>query len=113
MRLGRSRRASALVHSPAESTSSSGSRGFRGEGAGGDGVGDSGESPRNRRRNRAAADGNASATEALEAPLDFVCEEDVRLAIQAGEKLLVSERAIVTPSARDLAEEHRVLTLAP
>ena len=51
--------------------------------------------------------------EALEAPLDFVCEEDVRLAIQAGRKLLVSERAIVTPSARDLAEEHRVLTLVP
>ena len=31
------------------------------------------------------------------APLDFVCEEDVRLAIQAGRKLVVSERAIVTP----------------
>ena len=37
----------------------------------------------------------------------------MRLAIQAGRKLLVSERAIVTPAARDLAEEHRVLTLAP
>ena len=43
-------------------------------------------------------------------PLEFVCEEDVRLAIQAGRKLLISERAIVTPSARDLAEEHRVIT---
>ena len=37
-------------------------------------------------------------------PLDFVCEEDVRLAIQAGRKLVVSERAIVTPAARDLGE---------
>jgi acetaldehyde dehydrogenase (acetylating) len=46
-------------------------------------------------------------------PLDFVCEEDVRLAIQAGRKLLISERAIVTPSARELAEAHRVLTTAP
>ena len=30
-----------------------------------------------------------------------------------GKKLVVSERAIVTPSARELAEEHRVLTIAP
>jgi acetaldehyde dehydrogenase (acetylating) len=44
------------------------------------------------------------------APLDFVCEEDVRKAIQAGRKLLVSERAIVTPAARDLGEEHRVFS---
>jgi hypothetical protein len=46
-------------------------------------------------------------------PLDFVCEDDVRLAIQAGRKLVVSERAIVTPAARDLAEQHRVFTFAP
>jgi acetaldehyde dehydrogenase (acetylating) len=46
-------------------------------------------------------------------PMDFVCEEDVRLAIQAGRKLVVSERAIVTPAARDLAEQHRVFTVAP
>ena len=47
------------------------------------------------------------------APLDFVCEEDVRLAIQAGRKLLISERAIVTPAARDLGEEHRVFSFSP
>src|SRR4051794_37989813 len=46
-------------------------------------------------------------------PLDFVCEEDVRLAIQAGRKLIVSERAIVTPAARDLAEANRVFTILP
>jgi acetaldehyde dehydrogenase (acetylating) len=45
-----------------------------------------------------------------ETPLEFVCEEDVRQAIQAGRKLLISERAIVTPAARDLAEEHRIIT---
>jgi acetaldehyde dehydrogenase (acetylating) len=45
--------------------------------------------------------------------LDFVCEEDVRVAIRDGRKLLVSERAIVTPAARDLGEQHRVFTLAP
>jgi acetaldehyde dehydrogenase (acetylating) len=47
------------------------------------------------------------------APMDFVCEEDVRLAIQAGRKLVVSERAIVTPSARELAEQHRVFSVSP
>jgi len=46
-------------------------------------------------------------------PLDFVCEEDVRLAIKAGRKLVVSERAIVTPAARDLGEQHRIFTVAP
>src|SRR5262249_24208104 len=46
-------------------------------------------------------------------PLDFVCEEDVRLAIQAGTKLVLSERAIVTPAARDLGEQHRVFSVAP
>ncbi len=45
--------------------------------------------------------------------LQFVCEEDVRLAIRAGQKLLVAERAIVTPAARDLAEQHGVFTVAP
>ena len=46
-------------------------------------------------------------------PLDFVCEEDVRLAIQAGRKLVVSERAIVTPAARDLGEANRIFSVAP
>jgi acetaldehyde dehydrogenase (acetylating) len=46
-------------------------------------------------------------------PLDFVCEEDVRLAIKAGRQLVVSERAIVTPAARDLGEQHRIFTVAP
>jgi acetaldehyde dehydrogenase (acetylating) len=41
-------------------------------------------------------------------PLDFVCEDDVREALRAGRKLVVSERAIVTPSARELAEEHKI-----
>ena len=47
-----------------------------------------------------------------EAALEFVCEEDVRNAIQAGRKLVVSERAIITPAARELGEEHRVFTVA-
>jgi acetaldehyde dehydrogenase (acetylating) len=47
------------------------------------------------------------------APLTFVCEEDVRLAIQSGRKLVVAERAIVTPAARDLGEQHRIFSVAP
>jgi acetaldehyde dehydrogenase (acetylating) len=47
---------------------------------------------------------------ATPAALDFVCEDDVRQAVQAGRKLLVSERAIITPAARELGEQHRVFT---
>src|SRR5215467_2212516 len=56
-----------------------------------------------------AATPNAGATPA---PLDFVCEDDVRSAIRAGRQLVISERAIVTPAARDLGEAHKVLTIA-
>jgi acetaldehyde dehydrogenase (acetylating) len=53
------------------------------------------------------------ASPAQEVPLEFVCEEDVRVAIRGGRTLVVSERAIITPAARELAEEHRVLSVAP
>jgi len=46
-------------------------------------------------------------------PMDFVSEEDVRRAIRAGRKLVVAERAIITPAARDLGEQHQVFTVAP
>jgi acetaldehyde dehydrogenase (acetylating) len=46
-------------------------------------------------------------------PLDFVAEEDVRKAIRSGQKLVVAERAIITPAARDLGEQHRIFTVAP
>jgi acetaldehyde dehydrogenase (acetylating) len=81
-----------------------GSRGYRPAGAG---------------QSSPAASGPASSSPAPpltgteSAPLDFVCEDDVRLAIQRGRKLVVSERAIITPAARDLADQHRVFTIAP
>jgi acetaldehyde dehydrogenase (acetylating) len=56
---------------------------------------------------------SAPAAQAQAKPLDFVSEEDVRLAIRAGRKLVVAERAIITPAARDLGEEHRVFSVAP
>jgi hypothetical protein len=33
--------------------------------------------------------------------------------LRAGRKLVVAERAIVTPAARELGEEHRVFAVAP
>lgn len=41
-------------------------------------------------------------------PLDFVCEDDVRTALRLGTTLTISERAIITPAARDLGEQYRV-----
>ena len=77
-------------------------------------LGQRGYGPAGSARASAAAPPAPSApSAAAQTPLDFVCEEDVRLAIQSGRKLVVSERAIVTPAARDLADAHRVLTVAP
>jgi len=75
-----------------------GSRGFRGQ----TGV-----------RPRTEADTTPTPLPKDQTPLDFVCEEDVRRAIRAGQKLVVSERAIVTPAARDLGEEHGIFAVAP
>ena len=46
-------------------------------------------------------------------PGTVITDAVVRLAIQSGRKLTVSERAIITPAARDLGEQHRVFTVAP
>jgi hypothetical protein len=40
----------------------------------------------------------------------FVCEEDVRLAQRDGRTILVNDRTIITPAARDAAEAARVFT---
>jgi len=45
-------------------------------------------------------------------PVDFVCEDDVRQAVKQGRKIVIGERSIVTPAARDLGEEHHVFTQA-
>jgi acetaldehyde dehydrogenase (acetylating) len=49
---------------------------------------------------------------ATEAPAAFVCEDDVRLALQGGRKLVIGERTIVTPAARDLGEANKVFVQA-
>jgi acetaldehyde dehydrogenase (acetylating) len=49
-----------------------------------------------------------SASTSVEKPSDFVCEEDVRQALRQGRKIVIGERSIVTPAARDLGEQHRL-----
>jgi acetaldehyde dehydrogenase (acetylating) len=41
-------------------------------------------------------------------PVPFVCEEDVRNAIQSHTKIIVGKKSIITPSARELAETNDV-----
>ena len=44
--------------------------------------------------------------------VEFVCEDDVKQAIKLGRKIVIGERTIVTPAARDLADAHRVFIQA-
>ncbi|MBI1788630.1 MAG: aldehyde dehydrogenase family protein [Acidobacteria bacterium] len=41
--------------------------------------------------------------------VDFVCESDVRAAIQAAKKIYIGRKTIVTPAARELADRHDIL----
>jgi len=43
---------------------------------------------------------------------DFVCEDDVRQALKQNRKIVIGERSIVTPAARDLGEQHRLFVQA-
>jgi acetaldehyde dehydrogenase (acetylating) len=45
-------------------------------------------------------------------PVGFVCEDDVRAAIQANSKIIVGKKTIITPSARELAEASDVFVIA-
>jgi acetaldehyde dehydrogenase (acetylating) len=68
-------------------------------------------------RGYTAPEGEASVgvqprAEVSEGPADFVCEDDVRAAVKAGRKLVVGEKTIITPSARDLGESERVFIQA-
>ena len=54
-----------------------------------------------------------SSSAPLPAPkaVDFVCEADVRLAIQEKRKIHIGPKTILTPSARDLAGPSDILVL--
>lgn len=50
-----------------------------------------------------------NATRRTEMPaMDFVCESDVRHAIESNEKILTHSKTIITPAARELGESHDV-----
>jgi acetaldehyde dehydrogenase (acetylating) len=50
----------------------------------------------------------ASTTSNGHKPEPFVCEDDVRRALQKGQKIYINARTIITPSARDLGESAEV-----
>jgi acetaldehyde dehydrogenase (acetylating) len=54
----------------------------------------------------------APRTAETETAVDFVCEDDVRAAVRAGRKLVIGEKTIVTPAARDLGEAQKVFVQA-
>jgi acetaldehyde dehydrogenase (acetylating) len=63
--------------------------------------GRSSSSPANpSRASSASANGNA--------PVDFVSEDDVKRAIQKGEKIYINAKTIITPAARDIGEPAEV-----
>jgi acetaldehyde dehydrogenase (acetylating) len=43
---------------------------------------------------------------------DFVCEQDVRAALDGSRKIYIGPKTIVTPSARDMAAAHDILVVA-
>jgi acetaldehyde dehydrogenase (acetylating) len=45
-------------------------------------------------------------------PAPFVCEEDVRLAAKEGRKILIGEKTIITPAARDAGEAAKIFVHA-
>jgi len=60
----------------------------------------------------AAADASAFAKAVADSPAAFVCEDDVRAAMKAGRKVVIDEKTIVTPSARDLGESQKLFVQA-
>ena len=49
---------------------------------------------------------------APEPPAEFVCEDDVRLALKLGKRIAIGDRTIVTPAARDIGEAQGVFSTA-
>ena len=56
----------------------------------------------------AARPASPAATPAPRVVAEFVCEEDVRVAARARQKILIDERTIITPAARDAGEALRI-----
>ena len=56
----------------------------------------------------AAVPAPAAATAPTAAAVAFVCEDDVRTALKEGRQILIGEKTIITPAARDLGEASRI-----
>jgi acetaldehyde dehydrogenase (acetylating) len=91
------------------------SRGYRratgAEGAGGAGAG-GGASAGGAGAAVSGPSGSAPSSGAFAPSADFVCEDDVRQALKQNRKIVIGERSIVTPAARDLGEQHRIFVQA-
>jgi acetaldehyde dehydrogenase (acetylating) len=75
---------------------------------------DSGAAPATPSSDPAVTAMTVEAVEETAPPIaDFVCEEDVREAIRSERKLVVGEKTICTPLARDLGEAKNVFVQAP
>lgn len=61
---------------------------------------------------KAAAEGRIEPPAPEVVIVDFVCENDVRAAMQASRKIYIGPKTIVTPAARELADRHDILVLA-
>ena len=48
----------------------------------------------------------------VEPPVEFVCEDDVRQAVRADRRIVVNDRTIITPAARDMGKQHRIFVQA-
>lgn len=46
------------------------------------------------------------------APVPFVCEDDVRVAMKGNSQILIGKKTIITPSARDLGEANQVFVIS-
>jgi acetaldehyde dehydrogenase (acetylating) len=57
----------------------------------------------------APAPAPAAVPEPVVSIVEFVCEDDVRRAIRESRKIFVGPKTIITPSARDLANQHDTL----
>jgi acetaldehyde dehydrogenase (acetylating) len=66
------------------------------------------EGPRPTPGKATSAPSNSPSPPPPAAPVDFVCEDDVRLAVERGEKIRIGPDTIITPSARELGEARGV-----
>jgi acetaldehyde dehydrogenase (acetylating) len=61
---------------------------------------------------RSAQESSSVVAATTDKPAAFVCEDDVRAALKAGRKVLIDDKTIVTPSARDLGEAQKLFVQA-